>query len=77
MTTKTISIKAEIYEALVKQKQEGETISDVIARLLGFRKDFTDYKQFFGRWKDLPKEYFDIMEEDRKELREEINQQFK
>lgn len=76
MVSKTISIKAEIYKALIKQKQEGETISDVIARLLGIQKEFTDFKQFFGLWKDLPKEYFDIMEKDRKELHFEINRKF-
>jgi predicted CopG family antitoxin len=76
MVSKTISIKLEVYKALKKQKQEGETISDVIARLLGLQKEFTDYDQFFGRWKDLPKEYFEIMEKDRCELRAEINRKF-
>jgi len=76
MVSKTISIKADLYRALLKQKRKGETISDVITRLMGTRKEFTDYNQFFSRWKDLPKEYFEVMQLDRKELRAEINRRF-
>jgi len=62
MVSKTISIKSDLYRALLKQKRKGETISDVIARLMGTRKEFIDYNQFFSRWKDLPKEYFEIIQ---------------
>ncbi len=76
MEWKTVSITPEIYEALLKQKREEETISDVIARLIGVRKEFTNYEHIFGRWKDLPREYFDIMESAGKELRKDFQRRF-
>jgi predicted CopG family antitoxin len=76
MVSKPIYVKPDIYEALLKRKRKDETISDVIARLIGSRKEFSDYDQFFSRWKDLPQEYFEIMELDRKEIRAEINRRF-
>ena len=76
MSSKNISLKTEIYEELMKHKSKEETLSDVIARLLGKKKEFTDYEQFFGRWKDLPQEYFIIMENARQEFRLEFKRRF-
>ncbi|KKN29378.1 hypothetical protein LCGC14_0844930, partial [marine sediment metagenome] len=35
-----------------------------------------DINKSFGIWKDLPTEYFEIIESDIKEIREGINQRF-
>jgi len=52
------------------------TKSNVIARILNIQIEPQNIKKFFGLWKNLPKEYFKIMESDRKELREDVNRRF-
>jgi len=47
---KTISIRDNVYEKLLKLKREDESFSDVIERLLTREK--TSLKQFFGKLKD-------------------------
>ncbi len=76
MEWKTVSITPETYEALLKQKRKEESISDVIARLIGMKKEFTDYEQIFGRWKDLPSEYLEIMEAAGRDLRKDFQRRF-
>ncbi len=76
MEWKTVSITLETYEALLKQKRKEESISDVIARLIGMKKEFTDYEQIFGRWKDLPSEYLEIMEAAGRDLRKDFQRRF-
>ncbi len=76
MTLKTIKIKEKAYKKLLERKQNDESISDVIERLLGIKKELKNIKKFFGLWKDLPAEYFNIMESDRRETREEISRRF-
>jgi predicted CopG family antitoxin len=73
MTLKTIKIKEFIYTKLLERKKDDESISDVIERLLGFTEQSKNIKKYFGLWKDVPKEYFMIMESDFKETHEEIN----
>jgi predicted CopG family antitoxin len=70
MTIKNIKIDEDIYKKLLERKREHETISDVIARVLNLQIKPQNLHKFFGLWKSLPKEYFEIMELDRKELRE-------
>ena len=77
MTSKTIEIDEETYKKLLKKKKNNETISEVIDKLLGQEnKDKSNLREFFGRWKDLPKDYFEIMEMAHKELRNDINKRF-
>jgi len=76
MTLKTIKLKEEAYKKLLERKQDGESVSDVIERLLGIIKEPKNINKFFGLWKDLPAEFFKIMESDRKEIRNEINRRF-
>lgn len=76
MTLRRIEIDDSLYKELLKHKREDETISDVIARILHLQRAPQDIKRFFGLWKELPKEYFKIMEVDRNEIREEINRKF-
>jgi len=72
MTSRTIKIKELAYKKLLERKQDGESVSDVIERLLGIIKEPKNINKFFGLRKDLPAEYFKIMESDRKEIRNEI-----
>ncbi len=76
MTLKTIEIDEAIYKKLLERKKENESISDVIARILSIHKESQNFKKFFGLWKDLPEEYFRIIESDREELREDVNRRF-
>jgi predicted CopG family antitoxin len=76
MTLKTIKIDETIYKKLLDRKRENESISDVIARILNIQIEPQNIKKFFGLWKNLPEEYFKIMESDRKELREDFNRRF-
>ena len=73
---KTIAIPAETYDELVKQKAGDETVADVLARLIGKRKELAHFGAFFGRWRDLPNEYFEIMEKAHHEIRAEFNRSF-
>lgn len=47
MSTKTISITEEIYSMLLLEKEEGESFSDVIFRLVKRRSKLSDS---FGKW---------------------------
>lgn len=76
MTLRKIEIDESLYKELLKRKREDETISDVITRILHIQKGPQDIRRFFGLWKDLPEEYFNILEADRNEIREEINKRF-
>jgi len=76
MTLKTIRIEEEIYKQLLEKKKENESMSDVIARILNIHQEPKNIKNFFGIERDLPEEYFKIMELDREGLREEINKRF-
>lgn len=47
---KTISIRDEVYNKLVEIKEEGESFSDVIEKLL--RRKTTNIRKYFGILKD-------------------------
>ena len=49
---KTISIRDDVYEKLLRLKEEGESFSDVIEKLLE-KKGFS-LEDYFGRLKDSP-----------------------
>ncbi|MHA1659583.1 MAG: antitoxin VapB family protein [Promethearchaeota archaeon] len=76
MTSKTIDIDEKIYIKLIEKRKEKESISDVIERLLGEKKDRKDIKRAIGLWKDIPGEIKNIIESANEELRQEINQRF-
>jgi len=50
MHEKTISIRDDVYNKLVEMKEEGESFSDVIEKLL--KRSRTDIKRYFGVLKD-------------------------
>jgi predicted CopG family antitoxin len=62
MASKTVVLRDEAYDFLLKQKLPGETFSDVVLRLRGAARPITD---FAGAWKDMPSE-------DLQEVREAI-----
>ncbi len=47
---KTISIRDEVYNKLAEMKEEGESFSDVIEKLL--KRKNTDIKKYFGILRD-------------------------
>ena len=52
MGYKTISLRDDVYENLVKMKAKNESFSDVISRLMQ-RRSLLD---FAGRWADISEE---------------------
>ncbi len=76
MTLKTIKISERIYKKLLEGKKDKESISEFLERLLDVKEQSKDINKSFGIWKDLPAEYFEIIESDIKEIREGINQRF-
>jgi predicted CopG family antitoxin len=55
MGYKTISLRDDVYDSLVKMKRKNESFSDVITRLM-YKRSLLD---FAGRWADIPKEKID------------------
>lgn len=51
MTVKTITLTKEAYDALVSQKNKGESFSEVVYRLTGTRLPLSAYA---GAWKGAP-----------------------
>ncbi len=76
MTLKTIKISERIYNKLLDSKKDEESISEFLERLLDIKEQSKDINKSFGIWKDVPAEYFEIIESDIKEIREGINQRF-
>jgi len=66
MSSKTISIRDDIYKLLKDARRDEESFSDVIERLL--KKDKTDLSEYFGALKDDP--LLDELEEDSIKIRE-------
>jgi len=76
MTYVTIDVSEDVYKKLEEKKKDNETISDVIERILCSPTESKGISEFFGLWKDLPKEILEIMKSAHKEMREEINRRF-
>jgi predicted CopG family antitoxin len=73
MASKQISIREDIYDRLKSQKEENESFSDVIKRLLNSQSNFEKVKQCFGLSKNLPEKFVDEFRKASKETREMIN----
>jgi predicted CopG family antitoxin len=52
MSYKTISLRDDVYDSLVKIKGKNESFSDAISRLM-YKRSLLD---FAGRWADIPEE---------------------
>jgi predicted CopG family antitoxin len=61
-----------VVERLKKQQHDGETISDVINRLLGGSRKKGDLSRFFGLWKDEPDSVFESFDHASLATRESI-----
>ncbi|MDD5473162.1 MAG: antitoxin VapB family protein [Candidatus Methanoperedens sp.] len=70
MSTKTISIREEVYDILKSLKRENESFSDVIGKLAKKRK--SDLSQYFGVLKDS--RVLNEIEEDYKKIRASARQ---
>jgi predicted CopG family antitoxin len=69
MSTKTISIREDVYAHLRKAKRDDESFSEVIERLLsGPQMDLSSY---FGALKDHP--LLDDLEKDSRRIREQTH----
>lgn len=53
MSTKTISITKDVYDMLAMEKEDNESFSDVISRLIKRRPKLSDS---FGKWEMTDKE---------------------
>jgi predicted CopG family antitoxin len=67
MSTKTITIREDVYSLLDRAKRDGESFSEVIERLL--TSQHADMSSYFGALKDSP--LLDGLEEDSKKIREQ------
>lgn len=70
MVTKTITITEDAYMLLKQRKTEGESFSQVIAKLAKQKGDIWDH---FGAWKDMPEEDFKAIKKAIKDQRELSN----
>ena len=71
MSTKIISIRNGVYKSLKNAKQEGESFTDVIKRLLKKKKKkktTVDLSDYFGALND--QDILDGLEEDARRIRE-------
>ena len=67
MASRNIAITEDIYHQLERRKQDGESFTGVIKRLLETRGRPSDH---FGAWEDLTERDLEAMRKARKELRE-------
>jgi predicted CopG family antitoxin len=72
MSTKTISIREDVYAHLSKAKRDDESFSDFIERLLYCQR--MDLSSYFGALKDHP--LLDDLEEASRRIREQAHIRF-
>ena len=53
MATKTISLMDDAYDLLVRNKQRGESFSQIVRRMVDKQRDIM---QFAGAWRDVDTE---------------------
>ena len=75
MASKNISIRLDLYNELVKLKEENESFSDLIERLLneGLKGSASRLMKYFSAWEDLPEEFTQKIEEFRKSIDDNID----
>ena len=76
MTIEQVPLRKDVIDKLQDKRREGESISDVISRLLGNNERDQDLSSFFGRWKDVPDEVFEVMEAANDDMRKEFKERF-
>ncbi len=71
MGFKTITIKEEVYEKLMKAKNKEESFSDFFSKIVEKRKP--NLMKFYGAWSNMPEEEFERIKKSMKEFREAFN----
>ncbi|MBS3790982.1 MAG: antitoxin VapB family protein [Candidatus Thermoplasmatota archaeon] len=66
MTSKTISVKEEVYDMLEKEKLPKESFSDTLTRLI---KDKGKISDLAGAWSDLDEKELESIEKGMKKVR--------
>ena len=74
MASKNISIKLDLYKKLRQLKEEHESFSDLIERLLndGLKGSPSRLMKHFGAWSDLPEDFDQITKDLRKSFNKDI-----
>ena len=72
MTTKTLTIREEAYEALASEKKPGESFSELIMRTY---KKKGDISRFIGAWSDMGDETADELHKHIIEIRKRSGKQ--
>ena len=66
MASKNIAITEDIYHELLKRKNQDESFTQIISRLIEEKDRSSNY---FGHWKDLAREDEKKIDDAKKELR--------
>lgn len=79
MASKNISIRLDLYKKLKGLKEENESFSDLIERLLneGLKGSPSRLMKHFGAWSELPEDFEQIAEDFRKSLDNNIEERLK
>lgn len=70
MAFKTLTIKKEVYDKLIKAKPKNESFSQFLGKLVEAKR--TDIMRFAGAWKDMPEEEFSRIQTAMKAFRESL-----
>ncbi len=68
-----ISLRKEAYEFLKSRRARGESFSDIV---LSFKEPKKNPMDFFGIWKDMPKEEFESIKKELEKTRTGFKKSF-
>lgn len=71
MTSKTISVREEVYDMLKKEKLPEESFSDTLTRLI---KDKGKISDLAGAWSDLDEKELESIEKGMKKVRDSADE---
>jgi len=74
MASKNISIRVDLYKKLEKLKEQNESFSDLIERLLneGLKGTPSRLMKHFGAWSELPEDFDQISKNFRRSVNEDM-----
>jgi predicted CopG family antitoxin len=76
MASHQISIRNDVYQKLKKIKQENESYSDTIERLLSSKGNVEDLKELYGILGEDELGFQDILKSSRKEIQKALETRF-
>ena len=76
MASHQISIRDNVYQKLKKIKQENESYSDIIERLLSSKGNVEDLKELYGILGEDDLGFQDILDSSRKEIQISLKNRF-